>query len=177
MIFYLKYVKNNFYEKYSQGNDEYNYNYSDLYTNDNNNISESDVVNDENDEIYKYNYSDLYINDNSKSITINNIASESIILNNNDVVSPNNLIIDRPWGEESNITNFNNLYAYTLNYDQSFKKDVPIPENSFCSKSCCSKQYGISVEDPSLGEGLYASTGESCNNSFQNAGCLCVKKI
>lgn len=51
--------------------------------------------------------------------------------------------------------------------------------NAMCSKSCCSPQYPVPFSLPTdkmvcnSGE-KYVSSGITCNNGFQDTGCLCM---
>ena len=53
--------------------------------------------------------------------------------------------------------------------------------SSFCSKSCCTDQYPLPFEMPDdkliKNSGIkYVQTNYTCNNGFQDTGCLCMTK-
>lgn len=53
--------------------------------------------------------------------------------------------------------------------------------SSFCSKSCCTEQYPLPFELPDdklvKASGLdYVQTSYTCNNGFQDTGCVCMTK-
>ena len=54
-------------------------------------------------------------------------------------------------------------------------------QNNQCSQACCSKQYPVPFDmpvDAYVAENMndFVPSSYSCNNSFQNTGCLCMKK-
>lgn len=56
-------------------------------------------------------------------------------------------------------------------------------QNNLCSKSCCSAQWPTPFKqksDPYVCEGLksgkYVPSRQFCNNTYQDAGCLCLTK-
>jgi len=53
--------------------------------------------------------------------------------------------------------------------------------NDICSKSCCSPQFptpGDMPEDPFIlaNKDKFVPTGYTCNNSFNDSGCLCMTR-
>jgi hypothetical protein len=64
--------------------------------------------------------------------------------------------------------------------DDGSNGDMGFAQNT-CSKSCCSAQWPLPFPmdyDPAVcgAEGDYVPSGLVCNNSWQNSGCLCLRK-
>jgi len=70
--------------------------------------------------------------------------------------------------------------TFSGNYYMLDDSDLTLHNNSLCSKLCCGKQYPLpfqsSYNNVCENENDYIPSDIVCKNSFQDSGCLCIKR-
>lgn len=77
---------------------------------------------------------------------------------------------------------FQNTWFNNVNNRQGLLDPVFNIENNMCSKACCGPSYGLQPYEPNseiveqVRKGEFVPNNMYCNNSFQDAGCMCMTK-